>query len=749
MSEINGQPPLPVKAGQQPLATLAQQSALDTFEPPDSADVDLREYLRIFLRRKWTVIACVVAVFGASLVYTVTTPRVYEATATFLVNDPKGPMQNTLESQLPAMAAAISAPALETHAALLQGQSTAEETAAWLETHGGPRLSAGAIRGSIRTSIVPKTQLVQLKARAGSSGDAEKIANTTAQCYVTMNRRLAQGSSDSASRYLTEQLALSQSNLTESEGALRGFKESTRTVAEDAEAKELLDRAVSLRTDIDKTKADLAQAQERLSTVRSQLLMQNKSISAREVRDNAVVQQLRARLVDLEGQRLTAEAKYTSAFSAPIEQLDSQIRVVKDQLSREIGNVVRKGGGDLAMQQVLTGQLSQGEVETASLTARVRQLQRGLNAADSQLRAVPARQIALARVQRRVEIAQTIYSDLLKRSQEIEVGRVMALGNAILVEQARAPRLPVRPRVPLNLALGLILGLGLGIGLALVQEQLDDSIRDEDEILRLTGAPVLGAVPVLQQDQMVAMISRSRAQRRGIEAYTGLRYNLGFVMPGPGGHTVLVTSAGPQEGKTTTAANLAVAAALAGRRVILVDADLRRPAMHRLFSLDGARGLTDAIVGGAAISPSPVRIGDDDIDLKVMGSGSRPPNPTDLLDSNRMRALLQELRQQADLIILDSPPVLSAADSLVLAGMSDAVLLVCIPGESHRRALKRTSELLNTVGARISGVVLNKLQPRAGYGYYGYYYYSSYYGQYGQAEEQRPADADSGDDGGK
>jgi capsular exopolysaccharide synthesis family protein len=730
MSETNNDAPLQIRGNGRLTPEPSSRAAIEALEEPESSDLELEEYLRLLLRRKWTVFGCLAVVLGLAVCYIAVAPRIYEATATFLVSEPTGAMEKALETELPPMAAAISAPELETHAALLQGPIVAEETAAWLKANGGPDMSAEELRRIIRTSIVPKTQLIQLKARAESRAVAERIATATAECYTNMNRRLALSSSDSSSRYLTQQIGLAKDNLAQAEKALRDFEESTGTVAvgaggqdstgasaADAETKTLVDRMASIHEDLGKSQADLAQAQERESRVRAQLLVQNKSIGARQVRDNNVVQQLRAHLVDLEGQRLAIQAKYSSSFSAPREQLDDQIRVAQGQLNKEIGNIVRTGGGDLTMQQALTAQLSQGEIEGASLTARVQHLKRDMAAVEANLRHVPARQIVLARLQRQVEVSQTIHSDLLKRSQETEVSKVMALGNATLVEPARAPRLPVAPRVLLILALGLILGLGLGFGLALLKERLDDSVRGEDDVLRLTDAPVLGSVPLFDKAEKAAMLAGGHARRRGLEAYFGLRYNLGFLMPMPrsSGQTVLVTSAGPQEGKTTTAVYLALAAAMAGRRTVLVDADLRLPSIHQFFSLDGTRGLSDVIAG--QISLQPVQVGEN-MDLKVLRAGTRAPDPANLLDSTAMRSLVQELRQQADIIIFDSPPLLSAVDSLVLAGMSDAVLLVCVPGASHRRALTRARVLLNTVGAHISGVVLNKLEPRAGHGYY-------------------------------
>jgi len=695
--------------------------AVTTFEELEPSGAPLQEYVGVLLRRKRTVMLTLVVAFGTACVVTATMPRVYEATATLLVSQDTGPQAGSFKGEMPALMAAVAAPTLETHVELLQGELTAKETAVWLKQHGGPELSAAAIQGRLRATMVPKTQLVRVSVRAGSSGEAEKIANAAAQSYVAMNRRRARGSSESASEYLAEQLAMARKNLAEAESALRAFKESAgRDVTTDAPSVELRDRVIGLYREADTTEADLAQAKQRLAEVRARLAEQNRSITEGQVRDNAAIQQLRTRLVELEGQRLAAASRYTDAFSGPVDRIDEQIRIVKDQLNREIRNVVG-GAGDLEVHQALTAQLIQTQAETAALQARAGRLQRELRGVNKELEKLPARQITLARLQRQVNVAQNIYSDLLTRSQEIEVGRVMALGNTDVAEPASVPRLPVKPDVPLNLGLGVLLGLGLGVTLAFVQEQLDDTVRDQEDVTRLADAPVLGTVPLLQTREGKPLPLVDSSQTRAMEPYRTLRYNLGFVTPGKGGRVVLVTSASPLEGKTTTAVNLALAAASSGRRVILSDSDLRRPTIHRLLNLDGAKGISDVLVGEAELLEvlQPLQ----DSHLRVLSAGRRAPNPADLLDSEEMRELVEGLRQEADLVILDSPPLLSVADGLVLATLSDAVLMVCVPGASHRRALQRSRLLLAHVGHSISGVVLNKIEHRAGYGYYYHYYY--------------------------
>lgn len=686
-------------------------------------------YLAIMSRRKWTLAVAVAAVFGATCLLTALSHRVYEATATILVSEPAGkvPGGSGAQDQLQLMVTAVSAPNIETHATLLQGRSTAVATSAWLREHGGPDLDSPEIERSVRANVVPRTHLIRLGARASSPENARKLANATVRAYAEMTRHRAQGSAESASQYLDEQLAVAKDNLATAEEALRDFKESTRTVAPDAAAGELLARVASLRADIDKTRADLVQADQRLREVREQLAEQNRSIAASQVRDNGVVQQLRAKLVELQGKRLLLESQYTNAFSAPLDQLDEQIRVTREQLNSEIQNLVRAPGGDLVMQQHLVGQLFQGEAETAALGAREHQLKAELDAAETELKKIPARQITLARLQRQVDVAQGIHSDLMRRAQELEVGRVMALGNTEVVELADAPLLPVKPNIPVNLSLGILLGLVVGTGLVLLQEQLDDRVSDEAEVALFTDAPVLAAVPLFEGRGPTAALPSLTLQERAADAYRGLRINLNFIRPGADGRTVLVTSAGPQEGKTTTALNLAIVAAESGRRVVLVDSDLRNPSIHSILGANGPKGLSDLLAGQAELPDVVQRF--EGLSLSLIRAGTIPPNPADLLDSQEMQNLVELLRREADMVIFDSPPLLLAAESLVLANLSDIVLMVCESGASHGRAIQQARLALNQIGRSISGVVLNKAAHRASYRY-------AYDYRYGQYERQ-------------
>ena len=723
MSELNGDSQLPARIeGGSALAPDSGRRALATFAQLEPSTPPLSGYLSLLLRRKRAILLSLALVLALTVIVTALTPRTYEATATLLISEiSNSRSQSSADDTVPPTIAAMGSPNLDTHVQLLQGEATAAETARYLRENGGPLLTTQAVRSSVKAKAVRDTQLVRVSAASSTPADAQSVADAAAKSYVRLNRQRARGSSESTGRYLAEQLAIAKQKLTKAEDALRRYQESTGTVAADAAASDLLARAAALRSDGDRTGADLAQARQRETKVRSQLAQQNRNIGSGQVRDNTVIQLLRTKLADLEGQRLAAKAKYTDAYPGPLTQIEEQIRLTRDQLDEEIRHVVRGGGGDLQLQQTLTSDLIQAEATVAALQARHRQLQADLQQANRELGRLPSRQINLAGLQRQVDVAQNVYSDLLRRSQEVEVGRVMALGNADIVESAPRPRLPVRPNVPLNLVLGLLLGLGVGVGVALLQEQLDTTVRDQVEAARLADAPVLGTIPMFHHAKNPGMLPGDFARDTAVEAYRGLRYCLDFAAPGGRGRVVLITSSGPLEGKTTTVINLASAVARTGKRVILADTDLRRSGLRRALRFGELPGMTDVLTGEAKLDDVIQKL--QEPGMYFLSSGKQVPNPMELLDSQALRGLVEELRGRADLVILDSPPLLAVADGLVLAGVSDAVLMVCVPGKSGRRDLQLARELLSHVGESISGVVLNKIGPGAGYSYHSRYYY--------------------------
>lgn len=309
-----------------------------------------------------------------------------------------------------------------------------------------------------------------------------------------------------------------------------------------------------------------------------------------------------------------------------------------------------------------------------------------------------------------------------------EVGRS---GGEIIVP-ASVPEEPVSPRPVRSTALALVLGVMLGVGVAFLVDHLDDAVRSDDDVKRATRRPVIGHIPHWKDARRTGrLVSLMDPWSPAAEAYRTLRTNIRFLTgvrtgeggPGGAGTSLLVTSPESREGKTTTAGNLAVAAARAGSRVVLVDADLRRSETHRRFGQDRTRGLADLLVGEVELPDAALDVGVEN--LRVLPAGSTPPNPAELLGSPAMIRLMARLEENADLVVYDSPPVLAVSDAMEIAPTLGRVLLVLQAGTSHRRALAAATERLSDIGTTLIGSVMNDIAPGA-----DYYSYHRYYGRY-------------------
>ena len=270
-----------------------------------------------------------------------------------------------------------------------------------------------------------------------------------------------------------------------------------------------------------------------------------------------------------------------------------------------------------------------------------------------------------------------------------------------------------------SIVFACLIGLFVGVCLALMQEFLDDRINSVDEATRVLGLPALGSVPAL-----TAADAHLLPQMQGLdpasESYRVLRTNIHFATVDAPARTLMVTSASPGEGKSTTAANLAFAMAMDGKKVLLVDTDLRRPSQHKLLDLPPVPGLTDVLLGHTPLAPHEIMPG-----LSVLTAGSTPPNPGELLNSRKFRNLVDDLMAQADIVIFDSPPVLAAADAVILASQMDGTIMVVETGATKKGAARRTMQLLKQARATMLGVAYNKMRAHDGEGYYYNYQYTS------------------------
>ncbi|MFJ6284412.1 polysaccharide biosynthesis tyrosine autokinase [Pseudarthrobacter oxydans] len=320
-------------------------------------------------------------------------------------------------------------------------------------------------------------------------------------------------------------------------------------------------------------------------------------------------------------------------------------------------------------------------------------------------------------------IAQAVAESLIRAVDTLEKPKDSGSSPVSLsvITPAAAPAEPSAPNTRLNLLIGLLLGLAIGVGTALIRSSLDNRIRGEAELRRLTDAPLLGAIAFEQDAIKSPLLTQAPNQSPRAESFRQLRTNLKFANISGRAHTVLVTSSLPGEGKSTTATNLAIALAQAGQTVCLVDAGLRRPMVHDYLGLERNAGLTTALVGQADINDLLQPWGDDG--LFILTSGEIPPNPSELLGSEEMKQLVDRLGQAFDTVIIDAPPLLPVTDAAILAQFVSGVVVVVSTQKTKYQELEKSLSGLELVSANLLGIVLNRLPAKGpdaySYGYYG------------------------------
>lgn len=291
-----------------------------------------------------------------------------------------------------------------------------------------------------------------------------------------------------------------------------------------------------------------------------------------------------------------------------------------------------------------------------------------------------------------------------------------------ILEPAEPPFGPFSPNIFLNVTLAVVIGVIAATAVAFLIEYLDDTLKSKEDVSRVLGASTLGEIGVMR-GKNDRLITATEPRSANAEAYRILRSNISFSSVDKPIETILVTSASPSEGKSITAANLAVTMAQAGYRTVLLDCDLRKPTQHRIFNVSNDAGLTNSLLAHANLNSffRPTRVEN----LRLLTTGPLPPNPAELLGSRSMSNLLGVLQSEADVIVIDSPPVLAVTDSAVLARMSDGVLLVIESGKTKRESAQRAKEALDQAGARLLGIVLNRMPIKGGYYAYNSKYYTS------------------------
>jgi len=687
----------------------------------------LHDYLHILIKRRWLILLVFFAILAFVALKTFTTTPIYQATVQLLIErqTPHYIDQSGASAQYEYSGEEF----YQTHYKLLESRALAKKVAEKLNLKSNPSYASifrnlppnaddamkqraeedliGAIAGGVQVNPVRQSSLVNVSFSDPDPKFAATVVNTLAQSYIEQSLDLRFAASQEAAVWLKEKLIEGRKKLEESEAKLNQYKRDQNIVALDDKESITAQKLEQLNKDLVAAQTHRMEAETRFKEVsRGQPISQ--------VLNNPLIQTLKGQEAKIIAEQSELSRKFGPEHPRMI-RLNNELAATRSKIGAEMGQVV----------QAIKNEYYMAKAQEENLKA-------ALESQKTDTQDLGDRNIQYRVLLRDVETNRALYENMLKSLKTTTASENTPATNIRIVYPATIPDSPVSPRKSRNLMLGAVMGLVLGVGLAMVMESLDTTLKTPEEVEGWLEIPNLALIPHMEftsgnpaKEEFSELIVHHGTQPLASESYRGLRTTILFSTPGQAPRILLVTSSLPLEGKSLTSANLATAMAKAEPNVLLVDADLRRPSLHKIFHLPAEPGLSNFLVGELDDLPIVETIVPN---LFVVPAGKIPPHPSELLGSERMREFLDLAKSRFGRIIIDSPPLMSVTDAAILSTQAEGVLLVVKAEFVPRKAAMDARDQLLEVNATLLGVVFNNIQTqRNGYFYNSYYRYHSYY----------------------
>jgi len=719
--------------------------------PQTSAEPALADYWRVLVKRKWTVVATALIVLTLATIYTLRITPTYDAVARLSVNkenpDPFGMNQKDFSADAEDYDYTVQ---MDTQVRILQGDTLALNVIRSLHLDSNPKFAGGSanrpaaglqsaplsneqeqsliakLHSQVAVTPVPNTRLIDVRVTHPDPQLAAAIANAYSIGFIDFNRRAKYESTQQASEWLSTQLADLEIKVQTSQQKLVEYQKLNGIIGGDEKTNIITAKLDDLNKELTEAEADRI-----LKQSAYQQAVSANAASSPTASQSPLVAKLRGEELDLQDQL----AQLTSQFGPQypkVQEVTNRLQQVRAAIDHEVKN---------------SG--SRAESEYLAALQRERMLSARLEAQKQEANTLNQSAIEYNLLKREAESNRQLYDGLLQKLKEAGVSAGLKSSNIRQVDLARVPLAPSQPNIPRNLAIALMMGLAGGVAFAFLLEILDNTVRTPEQVESISALPALGIVPLNHRDlsllakgnqqkllagksqtkSKVGLIAHARPKSGIAESYRALRTSILLSSLGSPPKVILITSALPQEGKTTTSVNTAIVLAQKGGRVLLVDCDMRRPGVHSILGISNRSGLSTVLAGGDTSAAATI-MSRQLPNLFVMSSGPPPPQPSELLASDGMRVLLEQWKQEYDHVILDTPPTLSVTDAVLLSVKADAVVLVIRSGQTTKDALRRARDLLLHVNAKVMGVVVNAVDLSAPDLNYQYYYGSKYGGRY-------------------
>ena len=738
-----------------------------------------QEYLTILLRGKWIILLTVALVTGVTAFYTFRVRPVYESTAMVLIdlkdNGGKVPfldltgavatnkITNELETlKSRSMAEAVARDLLEIKFLDDKGQTLIPLVQAILD--GEPQHSLATdhdvtsrVEKAMTFTPIRDSDIIRITARSTEPREAALLSNTFTRAYTDRNLGASRMKSRSVREFLQSQLQEKHSSLENTEKSLQDYMKSSGVVSLDAEVGKVVKQLSELEATRDGLDIEFKSLSRTLVSYKEELTRLEPGVARAMAQSNdAYIRRLQEELAQREVQRSVIIAQNPDVrgdkdFSDKIKGLDSQIAELKKNLQERIQNFLKvllpgdvtstgKEAGPAGFLPQVKQKIIEIQIELDGLTAKKAALGGVIAEYERQFNQIPQKSIALAQMERARLSSEKLYLLVEEKFNEAAIAETSEFGYVTVMDPATIPEIPVSPKVMLNLILSLLVGLALGLAVVFIRAYTDLRVRTPEDLKKYGFIPLTSIVHMTTTGSGFG--SENGTMKNGklfdnhlvayhnpfspiAESFRHLRTNVQYAQLDKPLKTILVTSPNPKEGKSTIAANLAITFAQTEQRVLLIDADMRRPTIHSLFGLKKDPGLTDFLFGTATLQ----EVTSEGVleNLWLIAAGTTPPNPAEILGSIKMKKFIETVRLAYDIVIFDSPPVLAVTDAVVLATAVDGALLVVSSDRTHVQTLEKATETLKGIGRTAVGVVLNDFDVRKAYGGY----YSSRYGNYG------------------
>lgn len=680
---------------------------------PHASSVSFQEYLAILKRRRSLLLQAFVLISLVGVIVTFLTKPVYQAQGKLLVDAPSNVMSTiNTDSPLSGLFGIGSQQSPDTVAEVLQTLPLQQQVF---------QKDGQVVFGVTPT---PNTNIIAVQAEAGDARTAASAVNDLMQSYIQQSSDQSVADMEKAYQFAKQQSDIAHGNLAKSENALRAFQERYHIASLTEDRSNQISLVSRLSQEVQGQEAALSALQAKLIADRAMLGQEPSAITNVLPSTNPTIETLKQAIVTLQVQRkaLTQPGGLNPNGRAPVLlQIDAEIAEYRRQIALLPKLLPNQASNINSVRENLRGSVANLQGDLRATRAQLADTRVNLAHERSDLGRYPDRALSLDRLMRSRDTAAHSAQMFDGELSDLSLREKARHASAHIIEPATyySAQSPVRPKKALNIIFSCLIGLFIGICLALLQEFLDDRINTVEDSDRVLGLPSLGRVPALTVDG-ARLLPQMTGSDPASESYRILRTNIHFASVDAPFKTLLVTSSSPGEGKTTTAVNLAFAMAMDGKKVILVDSDLRRPTIHKMLGLPTMPGLTDVLAGTARLDDVLMQHSEMP-NLMALSCGTTPPNPSELLGSRAFRGLLETLSAQSDVVIMDSPPVLAAADAQILASEVDGVVLVVETGETRKVAARQTLALLRHARANILGVTYNKLSTHSGDGYYYQY----------------------------